>query len=108
MTSLCLMIFSCVYFYTEQMAPISEEIKVKDEPWMESSEYDQIADDEDDSKIEKVWVTDCPEVYPWQTIKTENEEMTAASDIDIKDEPLLPSADDNEGNYTDPKTTQSP
>ena len=27
-------------------------------------------------------------------------EMTAASDIDIKDEPLLPSADDNEVGYT--------
>ena len=27
-------------------------------------------------------------------------EMTAASDIDIKDEPLLPSSDDNEVGYT--------
>ena len=30
-------------FYTQEMAPISEEIKVKDEPCIQSSEYDQVS-----------------------------------------------------------------
>merc|ERR1719154_4513 len=49
---------------------------------------------------------DCPEVYPWQTIKTENEEITAASDI--KDETIFQSSEDNEGYCADLKTTGTP
>ena len=33
----------------------------------------QFDDDKDDGKIEKAGVMSCPGVYPWQTIKTENE-----------------------------------
>ena len=33
---------ACFYSYTEEMAPISDEIEVKDEPWINSSEYDQV------------------------------------------------------------------
>ena len=38
-------IFLCACFYscTEDMAPISDEIEVKDEPWIHSSEYDQVS-----------------------------------------------------------------
>ena len=31
------------YFYTGDMASISDEIEVKDEPWIHSSEYDQVS-----------------------------------------------------------------
>ena len=31
------------YSYTEEMTPISDEIEVKDEPWIHSSEYDQVS-----------------------------------------------------------------
>ena len=37
------MIFSFVCFYTEEMSPITEEIEVKDEHWIKSSEYDQVS-----------------------------------------------------------------
>ena len=33
----------CFCFYTEEMAPISDEIEVKDEPWINSSKYDQVS-----------------------------------------------------------------
>ena len=32
-----------IFFYTDEMAPISDEIEVKDEPWINSSEYDQVS-----------------------------------------------------------------
>merc|ERR1719154_25585 len=92
----------------EEMAPISEETEVKDEPFHQSSEYYQFNDDKDDGEISKIEEMNCPEAYPWQTIKTENEDMSVISDMDIKDEPLFPASDDNEGNYADPKTTETP
>merc|ERR1719154_393616 len=91
----------------EEMAPISEETEVKDEPLHQSSEYDQFNDNKDDGEISKIEEIKCPEAYPWQTIKTENEDMSVISDIDIKDEPLLPASDDNEENSADPKTTET-
>merc|ERR1719154_862782 len=92
----------------EEMAPISEETEVKDEPFHQSSEYYQFNDDKDDGEISKIEEMNCPEAYPWQTIKTENEDMSVISDIDIKEEPLFPASDDNEGNYADPETTETP
>ena len=45
MASLRFIILSYGYLhsYTEEMASISDEIEVKDEPWIHSSEYDQVS-----------------------------------------------------------------
>ena len=41
---ICHMIYhGFFYFYTEEMTPIYDEIEVKDEPWLNSSDYDQVS-----------------------------------------------------------------
>ena len=40
---LTIFLCACFYSYTEDMAPIFDEIEVKDEPWIHSSEYGQVS-----------------------------------------------------------------
>ena len=52
------------------MAVVPNEIEVKDEPLLHSSEYDPLNDYEYGGKIRNVEVISCPRLYPWQSIKT--------------------------------------
>ena len=67
---------------------------MKDEPLLHSSEYDPFNDYKYGGKIRNVKVVSCPRVYPWQTIKAENEDMMVDSVIKIKDDHVFPSFQD--------------